>query len=77
MKTIWIVNEYNLPGVPRTRQTILSQRLRERGYAVYLICGSTVHKTGCNCLTGAEQYCRKGTNEKSLHCVSPFRFLPT
>ena len=38
--TIWIVNEYNIPVDVRTRQTVLSQRLEERGYKVCLICGS-------------------------------------
>lgn len=55
-KVIWIVNEYNLPGVSRTRQTVLSQRLEERGYEVYLICGSMVHKTAETILNKDEQF---------------------
>lgn len=55
-KIVWIVNEYNLPGVSRTRQTVLSEKLVEQGYEVYLICGSTVHKTGINCLEKGEKY---------------------
>lgn len=54
-KTIWIVNEYNLPGVSRTRQTVLSQLLEEKGYTVYLICGSTIHKTGNDSFKKAEK----------------------
>lgn len=54
-KTVWIVNEYNLPGISRTRQTVLSQRLEERGYEVFLICGSTVHKTGKSLMSGSEK----------------------
>lgn len=53
-KVIWIVNEYNLPGFSRTRQTVLSECLEERGYEVYLICGSTVHKTGRNSFAKGE-----------------------
>ena len=40
-KKIWIVNEYNAPGVSRTRQILLAQLLRERGYDVYIIASST------------------------------------
>ena len=54
-KTIWIVNEYNPPGAPRTRQTVLSQLLEERGYNVYLICGSIDHKTGNNMMNKDEK----------------------
>lgn len=55
-KVIWIVNEYNLPGVSRTRQTVLSQLLEEKGYQVFLFCGSIVHKTGQNTITGREPF---------------------
>ena len=55
-KTIWIVNQYNIPGVSRTRQTVLSQRLEEQDYEVYLLCGSTIHKTGEALLSRKEQY---------------------
>ncbi len=43
-KVVWIVNEYNIPGELRTRQTVLSQRLKEHGYDVYLISGSVHHR---------------------------------
>lgn len=42
-KIIWIVNQYVTPTEIRTRQIVLSQLLEERGYEVYLICGSKVH----------------------------------
>lgn len=45
-KTIWIVNEYNIPRDVRTRQTVLSQRLKEHGYEVCLICGRYDSKDG-------------------------------
>lgn len=54
-KTIWIVNEYNGPDGIRTRQTILSQRLEERGYLVYLICGSSDDRGDKNVLADDEQ----------------------
>lgn len=47
-KVIWIVNEYNGPTAIRSRQTVLSQRLEERGYEVYLFCGSSDNKGGKN-----------------------------
>lgn len=47
-KVIWIVNEYNGPSAVRTRQTILSQRLEERGYEVYLFAGSSDNRGGQN-----------------------------
>lgn len=47
-KVVWIVNEYNGPEGIRTRQTILSQHLEEKGYEVYLICGSSDNKGGQN-----------------------------
>ena len=50
-KVIWIVNEYNGPGGIRTRQTVLSQRLEEHGYEVFLICGSSDNKGGNNKLS--------------------------
>lgn len=43
-KVVWIVNEYNGPGKPRTRQTILSQLLKENGYEPYIIASSTNNK---------------------------------
>lgn len=55
MKTIWIVNEYNGPNEIRTRQTVLSQRLEERGYRVFLICGSSDNNGGENTLSNSEQ----------------------
>lgn len=67
-KVIWIVNEYNLPGVSRTRQTVLSQRLKEKGYTVYLICGSTVHKTGNNFL-GKQEMFRKTESDGATYYV--------
>lgn len=55
-KVIWIVNEYNGPKGIRTRQTLLSQRLREHGYEVYLICGSSDFRGGENAIQGNEKY---------------------
>lgn len=43
-KIVWIVNEYNGPGKPRTRQTILAQLLEESGYEPYVIASSTNNK---------------------------------
>ena len=54
-KTVWIVNQYNLPQVIRTRQSILSELLQEKGYKVCLICGSTNNKTGKNLLNSFEK----------------------
>lgn len=55
-KTIWIVNEYNGPEEIRTRQTVLSQRLEEQGYRVFLVCGSINHKSGNNSISNDEQF---------------------
>ena len=55
-KVVWIVNEYNGPKGIRTRQTVLSQRLRERGYEVFLICGSSDFRGGENAIQGNEEY---------------------
>ena len=55
-KVIWIVNEYNGPKGVRTRQTVLSQRLREHGYEVYLICGSSDFRGGKNAIQGSEKF---------------------
>ncbi len=37
------MNEYAVPIVVRTRQIMLSQYLEEKGYCVYIICGSKIH----------------------------------
>jgi len=50
------VNEYNGPKGIRTRQTILSQRLEERGYIVYLICGSSNNRGGKNEIEGKKLF---------------------
>lgn len=55
-KTIWIANEYNPPGQRRSRQTVLAQRLEERGYRVYVIAGSKVHGADKNLLNRTEKY---------------------
>lgn len=55
-KVVWIVNEYNGPKGIRTRQTVLSQRLKEHGYEVYLICGSSDFRGGENAIQGNEKY---------------------
>ena len=49
-KVIWIINEYNGPDFPRSRQIVLSQLLEERGYEVYLFCGSSDSKGGKNAI---------------------------
>lgn len=75
-KKIWIVNEYNGPSDIRTRQTVLSQYLEQKGYEVYLICGSTDNKGGENVIKdkvpfkffesdGAKYYVVKTTNYHS------------
>lgn len=51
-KVVWIVNEYNGPDHVRTRQTILSQYLEERGYEVFIISGSADYKGGKNYISG-------------------------
>ena len=55
-KVIWIVNEYNGPNCIRTRQTILSQYLEERGYEVYVICGSSDNKGGDNYIISKDAF---------------------
>ncbi len=55
-KGVWIVNEYNGPKGIRTRQTVLSQCLREHGYEVYLICGSSDFRGGENAIHGNDEY---------------------
>lgn len=55
-KVIWIVNEYNGPGEIRTRQTVLSQRLEEHGYIVFIICGSSDNKGGKNRIEGKRPF---------------------
>lgn len=55
-KVVWIVNEYNGPEGIRTRQTILSQHLEERGYEVYLICGSSDNKGGENGIVEKKEF---------------------
>ncbi len=42
-KVVWLVNEYAVPIAARTRQIMLSQYLEEKGYLVYIICGSKIH----------------------------------
>ena len=56
-KVIWLVNEYNGPYVgSRTRQTVLSQLLEQRGYEVYIIAGSSDYKSGENSLKKGEPF---------------------
>lgn len=55
-KTIWIVNEYNGPSGGWTRQTVLSQRLEEQGYEVYIIAGSSDNKGGSNTINSNNAY---------------------
>lgn len=55
-KVVWIVNEYNGPDYPRTRQTVLSQQLEERGYKVYLFCGSSDNKGGKNSIENGADF---------------------
>ncbi len=55
-KTVWIVNQYNgVNAGPRTRQIVLSQHLREKGYNVYIIAGSADYKHGPNYLPRKEK----------------------
>ena len=56
-KTVWIVNEYNMPDDERSRQTNLCRLLNERGYDAYIISGSTSNKRDENRLKRNEK-CR-------------------
>lgn len=47
-KIVWIVNQYSTPVEKHTRQIVLSQRLEEHGYKVFIFCGSTVHNRNTN-----------------------------
>ena len=67
-KVIWIVNEYNGPGGIRTRQTVLSQRLEEQGYEVYLVCGSSSNTGGENSLPKNEEF-RFVESDGAKYCV--------
>lgn len=58
-KVIWLVNQYAVPITVRTRQTVLSQRLVEHGYRVYIICGSKIH----------------GRDENLIHGKIPYQFV--
>ena len=42
-KTVWLVNPYCSPTIKRTRQIVLSQRLEEQGYNVFIVCSSHIH----------------------------------
>jgi glycosyltransferase involved in cell wall biosynthesis len=55
-KVIWIVNEYNPPVAKRTRQIVLSQRLEEFGYTVYIFAGSKVHGRNDNLIKDGKPY---------------------
>lgn len=55
-KIIWIVNEYNGPSDEWSRQTVLSQKLEEHGYEVYIIAGSSDNKGGKNTIEGQEAF---------------------
>lgn len=43
-KIVWIVNEYNGPGFPCTRQILLAKHLRESGYEPYIIASTSNNK---------------------------------
>jgi len=55
-KVIWLVNQYAIPTAVRTRQTVLSQRMEERGYQVYIICGSKVHGKDNNLIKDVKKF---------------------
>ena len=55
-KIIWIVNEYNGPSDEWSRQTVLSKKLEEHGYEVYIIAGSSDNKGGKNTIEGQEAF---------------------
>lgn len=55
-KVVWIVNEYNGPITLRSRQTVLSQRLEENGYTVYILAGSSSNKDGNNYIEDESEY---------------------
>lgn len=54
-KVVWIVNEYNGANRECTRQTVLSRKLEEKGYTVYIICGSSKVKDSDNLLSSGER----------------------
>lgn len=55
-KVVWILNEYNGPNAgTRTRQIVLSQYLREKGYDTYIIAGSADYKHGPNYMDKSEK----------------------
>ena len=55
-KVVWIVNEYNGPTEKTSRQTVLARLLSEKGYDVYLFCGSAEQKGGDNLISDSEKY---------------------
>lgn len=55
-KVVWIVNEYNYPDYPKTRQSNLCKLLNERGYDCYIISGSSGNKVKHNALSPNEKY---------------------
>lgn len=57
-KVIWLINPYCSPTITRTRQTVLSQRLREHGYKVYIVCSSHIHGTEENLIKDGKAYYR-------------------
>ena len=69
-KVVWIVNEYNGPKGIRTRQTVLSQRLRERGYEVFLICGSSDFRGGENAIQGKVLPCGEYDTYQEMKPIS-------
>ena len=62
-KVIWIVNQYSTPTAVRTRQIVLSQRLEEHGYQVYIICGSKVHGKNDNLIKDEKNLCNRNMME--------------
>ncbi|WP_040213534.1 glycosyltransferase family 4 protein [Clostridium polynesiense] len=55
-KVVWIINEYNGPNAGiRTRQIVLSEHLREKGYDVFIIAGSADYKHGPNYMSKNEK----------------------
>lgn len=54
-KTVWIVNEYNIPCFAGARQNILSKLLVKHGYNVYILCGSFDIKSRENLINDNEK----------------------
>lgn len=76
-KVVWIVNEYNGPTAIRSRQTVLSQRLEERGYDVYLFCGSSDNKGGKNSIEDGADFKRVESDGAKFYVMKTSNYRRT